>query len=56
MSGEVLGPDMLLAPLHRALKDSGYAGWICNELDAWPDPAAGARESRAYVEAEMAKA
>jgi inosose dehydratase len=40
----------------RALKDIGYAGWICNELDAWPDPAAGARESRAYVEAEMAKA
>ena len=27
----------------RALKDIGYAGWICNELDAWPDPAAGAR-------------
>ena len=24
----------------RALKDIGYAGWICNELDAWPDPAA----------------
>ena len=35
----------------RALKDIGYAGWICNELDAWPDPAAGARESRAFVEA-----
>ena len=40
----------------RALKDIGYAGWICNELDAWPDPAAGARESRAFVEAEAAKA
>jgi inosose dehydratase len=40
----------------RALKDIGYAGWICNELDAWPDPAAGARESRAFVEAEAAGA
>jgi inosose dehydratase len=39
----------------RALKDIGYAGWICNELDAWPDPAAGARESRAFVEAEAAR-
>lgn len=40
----------------RALKDIGYAGWICNELDSWSDPAAGARDSRAYVEAEMARA
>lgn len=39
----------------QALKDIGYAGWICNELDAWPDPAAGARESLAFVKAEMAK-
>jgi inosose dehydratase len=38
----------------RVLKDIGYAGWICNELDAWPDPAAGARESRAFVEAQTA--
>jgi inosose dehydratase len=40
----------------RALKDIGYEGWICNELDTWPDPAAGAAESFAYVKAEMAKA
>lgn len=39
----------------RALKEIGYAGWICNELDAWPDPAAGARESLDFVKAEMAK-
>lgn len=40
----------------RALKAIGYEGWICNELDAWPDPAAGARESLAFVKAEAAKA
>lgn len=39
----------------RALKDIGYAGWICNELDAWPDAAAGAKESLDFVKAEMAK-
>jgi inosose dehydratase len=39
----------------RALKEIGYTGWICNELDAWADPAAGARESLAYVKAELAK-
>lgn len=33
----------------QALADIGYEGWICNELDAWPDPAAGARESREFV-------
>jgi inosose dehydratase len=44
------------AAVIRALKDIGYDGWICNELDAWPDPAAGARESRAFVEREAAKA
>ena len=44
------------AAVIRALKDIGYDGWICNELDAWPDPAAGARESRAFVERETAKA
>jgi inosose dehydratase len=36
----------------RVLKDIGYVGWLCNELDAWPDAAAGAGESRAFVEAE----
>jgi inosose dehydratase len=39
----------------RALKDIGYMGCICNELDAWADPAAGARESHDYVKAELAK-
>ena len=40
----------------RVLKAIGYTGWICNELDSWPDPAAGAQESRAFVEAEAGKA
>lgn len=38
----------------RALAEIGYRGWICNELDAWADPLAGAKESRAFVEARMA--
>ena len=42
------------AAVIRALAEIGYAGWICNELDAWPDPAEGARQSRAFVEREMA--
>ncbi len=40
----------------RALKEIGYSGWICNELDAWADPAGGARESLDFVKAEAAKA
>ena len=40
----------------RALKAIGYAGWICNELDSWPDPLDAARQSRAFVEAEAVKA
>jgi inosose dehydratase len=39
----------------RALAAIGYGGWVCNELDAWPDPIAGARASHAFVEAEAAK-
>ena len=37
-----------------ALADIGYRGWICNELDAWPDPLAGAKESLAFVKQRMA--
>jgi len=43
------------AAVIRTLKDIGYEGWVCNELDSWPDPAAGARESLAFVNSEMAK-
>jgi inosose dehydratase len=44
------------AAVIRTLKEIGYTGWVCNELDAWPDPAGAARESRAFVEGEAAKA
>jgi inosose dehydratase len=44
------------AAVIRALKDIGYEGWICNELDSWRDPAAGARESLAFVRSEIARA
>ena len=40
----------------RALKDIGYAGWVCNELDSWPDPIGAARASRDFVVAEAARA
>ena len=31
------------------MKDVGFAGWVCAELDAWPDPAEGARLSMDYL-------
>jgi inosose dehydratase len=37
----------------EALKAIGYRGWVTNELDAWPDPADGARRSLAFVRARM---
>jgi inosose dehydratase len=43
------------AAVIQALAAVGYGGWVCNELDAWPDPLSGARASRAFVEAEAAK-
>jgi inosose dehydratase len=33
----------------QALQEVGYSGWICNELDSWPDPQSGARESFNFV-------
>ena len=35
----------------RTLKEIGYAGWVCNELDSWPDPIGAARASHAFVTA-----
>lgn len=31
------------------LKQTGFSGWVTTELDAWPDPYAGAVRSHAYV-------
>ncbi len=33
----------------RTLTEIGYAGWVCNELDSWPDPIGAARASHAFV-------
>ena len=32
-----------------ALRDTAFEGWICTELDAWEDPAEGARASMEYL-------
>ena len=42
--------DLDMAPVLRTLRERGFAGWICVELDAWDDPAAGARESFDYLQ------
>jgi len=41
--------DVPTAPILQALRETGYQGWICAELDAWPDPAEGARISMEYL-------
>jgi len=37
------------AAVVRALDEIGYRGWICCELDSWPDPRAGAESSRHFL-------
>ena len=41
--------DVPTQPILQALRDTGYQGWICTELDAWADPAEGARLSMDYL-------
>ena len=41
--------DVPTGPILQALRDVGFAGWVCSELDAWPDPAEGARLSMDYL-------
>ena len=41
--------DVPTGPILQALRDTGYEGWICTELDAWDDPAEGARLSMDYL-------
>ncbi len=41
--------DIQTAPILQALRDIGYQGWVCAELDAWPDAAEGARLSMTYL-------
>lgn len=37
--------DVPTGPILDALRETGFEGWVCTELDAWPDPAEGARLS-----------
>lgn len=48
--------DLDMDAIAHALKDIGFSGWITTELDAWPDPAAGALESYDWLKAALAKA
>lgn len=33
-----------------ALREIGFDGWVCTELDSWADPLEGAKASRSYLE------
>ena len=46
--------DVPTAPILQALRDVGFAGWVCTELDSWPDPAEGARLSMDYLNRALA--
>lgn len=41
--------DVPTGPILEALRETRFAGWVCTELDAWPDPAEGARLSMDYL-------
>jgi len=41
--------DVPTDPIIAAMRDTNFAGWVCTELDAWNDPAAGARASMDYL-------
>lgn len=42
--GDVATDDII-----AAMRDVGFNGWVCTELDAWPDPHEGARASMNYL-------
>lgn len=41
--------DVPTGPILQAMRDTGFDGWVCVELDAWPDPAEGARLSYEFL-------
>ena len=45
--------DLDMAPIVAALNETGFSGWITNELDAWPDPKGGAEASLLYLRRTM---
>jgi len=36
-----------------ALREAGFDGWICTELDSWPEPLEAAKISKAYLDAAL---
>ena len=51
--------DLPIDPIVDALAEIDFAGWVLTELDAWPDPKAGAVASMSYLaaaETRLAKA
>jgi inosose dehydratase len=48
--------DLDNAAVIRALAETNYSGWIAAELDAWPDPKAGAERSLAFMKQNIARA
>lgn len=46
--------DVPTGPILQAMRDVGFAGWVCTELDSWDDPAEGARISKDYLNRAMA--
>ncbi|KAA9010018.1 sugar phosphate isomerase/epimerase family protein [Histidinibacterium aquaticum] len=46
--------DVPSGPILDAIRDTDFSGWICVELDAWEDPAEGARRSRKALEPALA--
>jgi inosose dehydratase len=41
--------DVATAPIIEALRETRFSGWVCAELDAWPDPSEGARLSMEFL-------
>lgn len=48
--------DLDMNAIVKALSETGFSGWITTELDAWPDPADGARQSHDWLTAALAAA
>jgi inosose dehydratase len=48
--------DLDNAAVIRALAETNYSGWVAAELDAWPDPKAGAERSLAFMKRKFAMA
>jgi inosose dehydratase len=45
--------DLDMRPILAALAETGFAGWITNELDTWSDPKQGAELSLRYLRENM---